>query len=79
MQREHDDHGTGTVVVKATEKGTGCYLLGDVSDAGVGSLSGGNVVERQAQSRNDLRYENIKESGSEDVCETRPAWDGFVE
>ena len=58
MKREHNNHRAGSVVVEAAQECSGSDLLGDIGNAGVRRLSGGNIVERETDAGDDLRDED---------------------
>src|SRR6202030_1382971 len=79
VQEQYDDHGAGAVSVQATQKGASSNRFGDVRDCGVRVIRGWNVIERQENASDYLRNKYEQETGSENVSETGPAGNRFVE
>src|ERR1700731_3332214 len=79
MQEQNHNHRARPVGMKATEKRSGRYRLGDISDRRVSVIGGWNVVQRKKYSGNHLRNENEEQTGAKYVGETRSARDGLIE
>src|ERR1700722_1512016 len=78
VEQQDDNHRAGAVKVETAKERTGGDAFCDVSDGGVRVVGGGNVIERQENSGDDLRNENEQQAGAEYVGESSAAGNGFV-
>src|SRR5579863_713029 len=79
MQQQHDDDGARSVSMNAAQKRSGGNFFSDVPDRGVRVVGGGDVVEREKNSGDDLRNKKKQQAGAENVSQLRAAGDRLIE
>ena len=79
VQGQHNDHCARAVVVQAAQERPCRHLLGDIGNAGVRRLGGGNIVERKGDTGNDLGDKDEEQSGTEDVGQACTAGDRLIQ
>ena len=79
VEQQDDDHRGGAVKMQTAKERTGGDAFCDVGDGGVRVVGGGNVIEREENSGDDLRNKNEQQAGAENVSEASAAGNGFIQ